>query len=119
MIRSAAAVPESPEIFRLALCGKVYAPEAPAVEAEIDKALAKGARHFVLACSALEQVDSAVLSALIAALEKVKSRKNGKIVFVGVNATVRRILSLTKMDKFFPIAADEAEALSLIAGSQP
>ncbi len=114
MIRSATQVAGSPDIFRFVLSGKVYAPDAPAVEAELKKAVDKGARHILLACFSLEQVDSAVLSALIAGLEEVKKRRSGRIVFMGINDTVKRILAITRMDKFFEIVADESAAMTLL-----
>jgi anti-anti-sigma factor len=117
MIRNATDVEGAPGVCRLVLTGKVYAPDAPAVEAEIKKAVARGAKSVVLACYSLEQIDSAVLSAIIAGLECVKSAGNGQVVFIGVNPTVRRILELTKMNKFFPMVENEPAALALIGGA--
>jgi anti-anti-sigma factor len=115
MIKNAVAVAGTADVYRLVLSGKVYAPDAPAVEAELKKAVDKGAKHIVLACFSLEQVDSAVLSAIIAGLEDVKKRRSGRVVFMGLNETVKRILTITKMDRFFGLAADETEALAMLA----
>jgi anti-anti-sigma factor len=118
MIRPAGPVPGDPEIFRLVLTGKVYAPDAQAVESEIRKAVEKGAKNLLLACFSLEAVDSAVLSAIIAGLENLKSRKGGTIVFMGANETISRILQITKMDRFCPLVADETAALALLAAKR-
>lgn len=116
MIKNATPIDGVPGVFRLVLTGKVYAPEAQAVETELTRIIDKGAKNILLACFSLEAVDSAVLSAFIAGLENLKSRGGGTIIFMGANETISRILKITKMDRFCPLVADEAAALALLGG---
>jgi anti-anti-sigma factor len=118
MIKNATPVDGVPGVFRMVLTGKVYAPDAQAVEAELNRIIEKGAKNILLACFSLEAVDSAVLSAFIAGLENLKSRKGGTIIFMGANETISRILQITKMDRFCPLVVDESAALALL-GVQP
>lgn len=101
------------DVFRIPLAGKIYAASAAAVQADLKQALDAGAKHILLDCSMLEQVDSTILSTFIVGLKMVKAKGGGKIVFVKVGDHIKRILTLTKMDQYFPIAADEQAALAL------
>lgn len=102
------------DVYAIPLVGKIYAASASSVQDQFKKALTAGAKHILLDCSRLEQVDSTILSTFIAGLKLVKSQRGGKIVFCAVGEHIKRILSLTKMDQYFPIAADEKAAIALL-----
>lgn len=102
-----------PLIHKITLTGKIYAASSSQIQDQFKKALDAGAKHIVLDCSMLEQVDSTILSTVIVGLKMAKAKGGGKVIFFKVGDHIKRILTLTKMDQFFPIAADEASALAL------
>jgi anti-sigma B factor antagonist len=110
----AIATTERKDAWSIDLVGKLYAGDAAAIRELFKKAMDGGAKHILLDCARLDQVDSTVLSTLIAGLKLIKAGPGGKIVFVGASEHVVRLLTLTKMNQFFPIAKDRAAALALL-----
>lgn len=107
-------VPGVAGVYRLPLSGKIYAGNVGELEAEFKDAMGKGAKHILLECSGLLQVDSTALSAIIAGLKTLRTGGGGQIIFIGLNDHIRRILSLIKLDKFCPVVDDEAAALAVV-----
>ena len=114
MIESAKPIASRPDVYRLALIGKLYAPEAEPLQECLSQAVADGAKHLLLDCTMLQQMDSTIMRAIIVGMKKLNEAGGGKVVFAGSNEYVTRILSLTRIDRYSVLAKDEAEALTLL-----
>lgn len=108
---------EKPDTWSIDLVGKLYAGNATTIQELFKKALDGGAKNILLESSRLEQVDSTVLSTFIAGLKLVKAKEGGKVIFVGVSEHVNRLLTLTKMNLYFPVTKDQAAALAVLGGN--
>jgi anti-anti-sigma factor len=102
-------------IYRLSLTGKLYAQEAGDLERRIRQAVELGARHMVLECSKLQQMDSTIMRAVITGIKLLHEKSNGRVVIVGATDYVSRILALTGLDQFSLRASTEAEALAALS----
>jgi anti-sigma B factor antagonist len=74
----------------------------------------EGYNQIVLDLGDVEFIDSSALGALIAAVKRMGAI--GTIALARPNSTVARLLSLTRMDKVFPITATVQEAVTQLAG---
>ena len=71
-------------------------------------------RALVLDCSNVKLLSSEMLSKLIL-LERRLTRRNVRLVLAGLSAEIREVLSWTKLDRFFEINKDEAQASTAFA----
>jgi len=115
MVAEAVALKDNPNIYSMPLAGKLYAAQAGELEVQIKNAVSNGAQHLILDCGSLEQIDSSALSAIISGLKYLYVRTKGKIVFLNINQHIERVLQLTQMTDYFPIAKDSDDALALIS----
>ncbi len=72
-----------------------------------------GNNQFVLDFSGVDFVDSSGLGALISIL-KTLTMNNGKIVLCCVNASIKSLFTITRMDKVFSICDTQTTASELI-----
>lgn len=112
MIETATAMEARPDVFRLPLVGKLYANESKELEQKICEAVDAGARHLLLDCSQLQQMDSTIMRVLISGIRILRETSGGRVAFSSVNDYVSRLLVLTQIDKFTIIAPTEADALA-------
>ncbi|MEO6836001.1 MAG: STAS domain-containing protein [Candidatus Tumulicola sp.] len=85
-----------------------YHPQAyPAVEAAVLAALSDGAERVVLDLDSVAVLDSGALRGLILLLRRVRSA-GGELALRSNRADVLRTLSVTALDRVFPILQPEA-----------
>ncbi|HNW94528.1 MAG TPA: STAS domain-containing protein [bacterium] len=101
----------------IVLNGKLYGQESQNLEVHLRKAIDGGARNILLDCTALEQIDSASLTALVSGLKYLRAKRGNKLLCFAVNPVVARVLTLTKIDKYIPIVADRAAALKALCAA--
>jgi len=89
---------------RLALGG-----ETEKLNAAINTLLQKSQRKFVLDITALDYVDSSGVGTLVSCLTDVK-KAGGDLKVVGANQRIRRIFSMTGVDRLMPLFGTLAEA---------
>ena len=99
----------------VAVSGEPDASSAADLEKAIDRLLAEGRRSVLVSLGEVGFIDSAGLAALVKALKRVR-KASGKLFLAGLQPAVRRVFELTRLDKAFEIAADEAEAKRQFAG---
>lgn len=112
MIEAAVPVSTQPGVFQLTLFGKLYTDTVPELETRLREAIDAGAAHIILDCAAVEQMDSSALTAVIAALKQLFRKNRGSITFVAINSHLDRVLTLTQMKQYFPVADSVADALA-------
>lgn len=81
----------------------------------IKQAVSEGTTHFALDFSTTESIDSTALGALVQIYKGLQAHQ-GRMVLFGVGDAVRRVLSLTRLDTVFHMAATESEAQSVLSG---
>lgn len=74
---------------------------------------ASGQNHIVIDLGRVKFVNSCCLGSLVSALTTLR-RANGDLRIVGVNETVMKILSLTRLDKILAIYPSLDEALKTL-----
>lgn len=67
---------------------------------------------LVLDCEAIQALSSAMLGKLVAIQKQVKAYK-GRMVLAGVNAKIKPLFQVTKLDKVLDFAASAQEAIML------
>lgn len=77
----------------------------------VQVALDGGERKFVLDFSGTGYIDSSGLGALVTLVKKVRE-SGGDIRLAGLNADLRQLFTLTKLDSLFRIADTPDEALA-------
>lgn len=101
-------------VYELALRGKVYADVAPALKAELLRVADKGLRALLVDAQQLELIDSSGVNVFVHLLKRIRP-EGGKVVFYGLNANVRRLFDIVKLDRVVGVAADRTEALGSVA----
>lgn len=112
MIEPARPLAGRPDVYALPLVGKLFLQEAPELEARLKEAVESGAKHLLLECAKLQQMDSTIMRVIIAGIRMLHSKSGGKVAFVAPTTYVSRLLTLTRLDQFSIRAKDEAEALA-------
>ena len=82
----------------------------PEIKEKLISEINHGNGQIIINLSYVEFIDSSFLGALVAGFKLVKSRK-GKIVLVDLHPHVQTTMSLTHMDKIFPIYHTVEEAM--------
>ena len=72
-----------------------------------------GPSKLILDLSDLDYVDSSHLAAMVVCYKRVVER-GGRVVFCGLNTSVRETFLVTRLDRIFTIAATRREALESI-----
>jgi anti-sigma B factor antagonist len=68
--------------------------------------------RLVIEMSGVDYIDSSGVGSLVEIYRRVK-KSGGKLILVAPGPRVASVLEITKLDKFFTIAASEEEALKL------
>lgn len=89
--------------------GEVDLSTASSLRDRIVELVEKGSRQIVINLQGVPFMDSTGLGVLVGSLKRVRERE-GTLALAGVRRPVHRVLSLTGMDKVFPIHASVAEA---------
>lgn len=93
--------------------GRLDARSAPDLKTHLGKLVEEGRRKIVLDLSAVGFMDSSGLGAIVSSLKLLNG--TGRLVICGVQRTVASLFKVTRMDKLFPIASSEADALACFA----
>lgn len=92
---------------------RLDASKAPTLREALVERIAKGHQSIILDLADVEFMDSAALSALIAAVKKLGPV--GTISVASVRRPVARLFSVTKMDRVFPVKTSVNEAIRSLA----
>jgi len=94
----------------LAAHGEVTAFTSPVLRQSIRSATTAKPKQVILDLSATPYIDSSGVATLVEALQIV-GRYGGKLVLVGMNARVRGVFEIARLDTVFPLAGSVEEAL--------
>jgi anti-anti-sigma factor len=101
-------LPALPQVVALARQADFW--NAYALEAEVARALRRGARRFVVDLTAAVDIDSVMLRSLILAQRNVRLRE-GRLVFACGDRAPRRLFHLTGLDAVMDVVGTREEAL--------
>ena len=77
--------------------------------AALQEMLGRGDRHVIVDLAAVQYIDSAGLSALMAVVHAFQAN-GGTLRLCGAQATVLKILQLTRLDEYLPLDGTVAES---------
>lgn len=86
-----------------------------ALHEHVQQRIAAGARHFVFDMTRVSHVDSIGIAALIGAHVSI-ARAGGRLILVGLNPRVTRVLAITRLLTVFESREREAEAIAHLIG---
>jgi anti-sigma B factor antagonist len=104
------AVSERPGVTVLQVKGSVDLTTAPALRERLVELMANGNLCIVADLLETDFLDSTGLGALVGALKRLRSR-DGEMRLVCKDGHVRKVFTITKLDRVFPIYATLDEAL--------
>ncbi len=81
----------------------------------IMKMLEKKVRTFIINLEQVDYIDSSGIGALIYICSTIK-KMNLKLSITNVHGSVKKVIELTKLMGYFPIASTVEEALGLLSG---
>src|SRR5262245_30866702 len=87
----------------------VFGREVERLETLVKDLLKQGRTRFVFDATALEYADSSGIGTLVAALTDIKN-SGGELRLAGASPRIRRLLSMTGVDKLIPLYESVAEA---------
>ena len=95
----------------------VVTPAPCALQEHVKAALERGERRIVLNLAELQRMDSTCLGELVASYTTC-ARIGGVLKLAAPNASVRRLLELTRLDRIFEAFDTEAEAIASLRPAQ-
>ena len=101
----------SPEAYVISLSGEVDLYTAPELKAALLRLVAEGPTRIVVDLSGATFVDSTTLGVLLGAVKRLRLI-GGELVLVCADLNIRRILSITLLDRAFTIYDTLQEALA-------
>ena len=100
------------------LTGEIDLASAPELRAELGRLNETETPAIVLDLTDLEFIDSTGLGVLVGALRRARSQ-GGDIRLAGARPGIRRVLSVTGLDRVFELFATVAEAMTGSPGAAP
>ena len=97
----------------IVLKGRFDAHEAPQVKTWLDQNIKEGNASLVVDLSGVNFVDSTALSTMVQAVKRCRQH-GGDCRLSSMQAPVRVILELTRLDKAFAIHGDTSEAITAL-----
>jgi anti-sigma B factor antagonist len=88
---------------------RIDAAGAQSFKQEFSEQIDRGFHRIVLDLKDVEFVDSSGLGAMISCLKHLGPR--GSLALTGIQGAVKKLFSLTRMDKVFPIYSDVDDAI--------
>lgn len=79
----------------------------------VNKMLEKKINSFVINMEAVEYIDSSGVGSLIAICNTLK-KQSAKLAISGVHGSVKKVIELTKLTTFFPLANSLEDALKRV-----
>ena len=101
-------------IETVTLQGALDFPSSPELRTEFVKLADVQAPAVLVDLSKVNYIDSSGLAAFVELFQKMK-RYSGKLVLYNLSAGVKSVFEIAKLDSIFRLAANEKDALSLIA----
>jgi len=95
----------------LSLDGEMDLYNATDLKDTVTEMFVRGIKHLVIDLEQLEYIDSSGISALLFTYTQCRTR-SVDLAFINVRGSVRRVIELTSLIGFFPIAENLTEALS-------
>ncbi len=96
----------------VSLCGDIDLHHSPALHLALANLCAEEPKRLILKLADVSYIDSSGIGSLVEIYRRMK-KTNGSLVLVSPSERVRSVLEITRLDKFFPIAASEEEASGL------
>ena len=84
---------------------------------QINQLFASGSHGIVIDLDRLEYIDSSGISAMLYTFTQCKNRGIG-LCFINIKGSVRKVIELTSLSGFFPIAEDLSTALGRIKANR-
>ncbi len=97
--------------YLIALDGEMDLYNASDLKDKVESVLGRGIQRMILDLQLLEYIDSSGISALLYTFTQCKTRAV-QLYFVNVKGSVRKVIELTSLIGFFPIAENVNDALS-------
>jgi len=97
----------------LHLDGKVIGDSVPRLKKTIEERIDSGAEWLIIDLAKVPLMDSSALGTIIAAFLRLRE-KNGKLVLLNAQDSIRDVLSVTKLDTLFEVYNDMQVALESI-----
>jgi anti-sigma B factor antagonist len=94
--------------------GRLDAFSVKALRSKLDELTRQGGIHFVLDLADVSFMDSAGLAAMVSLLRQVQPLGGTVKLVRATEANANRVLTLTKMDRAFPIFDNSAAALAVV-----
>jgi len=91
--------------------GEIDINTAPEIKKHFEKVLSKKAPKIVINFSKVTYVDSSGLATLVEILKSMRIY-GGKMRLSNLSPKIKSLFEITKLEKLFDIAADEAQAIS-------
>ncbi|HRD64869.1 MAG TPA: STAS domain-containing protein [Candidatus Competibacter sp.] len=95
----------------VSLAGRLVMADVPQVRQRLLATVERGGGKLILDLREVGFMDSSGLSVLVSVLKAVRLR-NGDVVLLHLNPTVRSLIELTRLHRVFAICDDEAAALA-------
>lgn len=99
------------DIDIVALAGRLVMADVPQVRQRLLATVDQGSGKLILDLADVGFMDSSGLSVLVSVF-KAARLKNGEVVLLHLNPTVRSLIELTRLQQIFAIFDDEAAALA-------
>jgi anti-anti-sigma factor len=93
--------------------GRIDAVTAPEFEKRLADLMAAGEKMFLLNFSELEYISSAGLRSILVTAKQLKA-KEGKLIFAGLQSSVKDVFKISGFGSLFNIYDSEAEALAQV-----
>ena len=105
---------KSAEIYIVDVNGEMDLYNSYKLKELIMKMLEKKVRTFIINLEQVDYIDSSVIGALIYIGSTIK-KMNLKLSITNVHGSVKKVIELTKLMGYFPIASTVEEALGLLS----
>ncbi len=106
---------KSAEIYIVDVNGEMDLYNSYKLKELIMKMLEKKVRTFIINLEQVDYIDSSGIGALIYICSTIK-KLNLKLSITNVHGSVKKVIELTKLMGYFPIASTVEEALGLLSG---
>ena len=93
----------------LDVVGNIDLHSSPEIRRVLLQEFETGGARLLLNLSGARYIDSSGVASLIEGL-KAARESNGKLILYGLSPTVRQVIELSRLTKFFNVCADETEA---------
>lgn len=101
---------KSGEVYIVDVKGEMDLYNAHQLKDLVTKMMEKNIKNFVINLENVEYIDSTGIGALIAICNTLK-KQDSKLAISGVHGSVKKVIELTKLTAFFPLASSLEDAI--------